>query len=72
MPAIAESVSAAARRHEEFFQQWEHLDARLTTAREHLELLEADPATDELTIVTARHELLVCKRELASAIASED
>jgi len=72
MPEIAESVYAASRKREEFFQQWQHLDAQLTTAREYLELLEADPATDELPIVIARHELLLCNRELASAIASED
>ena len=72
MPEIAESVYAASRKREDFFQQWGHLDAQLTTAREYLELLEADPATDELPIVIARHELLLCNRELASAIASED
>ena len=72
MPEIAESVHAAARKCEEFFQQWEHLDARITTAQAYLELLEADPATDELPIVMARHKLLLCKRELASAINSED
>jgi len=72
MAQIAESVYAASRKRAEFFQQWEQLDAQLTTAREYLELLEADPATDELPIVIARHELLLCNRELASAIASED
>ena len=72
MAQIAESVYAASRKRAEFFHQWEQLDAQLTTAREYLELLEADPATDELPIVIARHELLLCNRELASAIAGED
>jgi hypothetical protein len=71
MTQIAESVYTAGR-DELFFQHWDQLDKRLATAREYVEELEADPVSDELAIVTARHELWLCKRELARILADED
>jgi hypothetical protein len=55
----------------EFPDYWERLDSQLATAQEYLALLEADPATDELTIVVARHAVLQRKQTLARAVAGE-
>jgi hypothetical protein len=45
-------------------------DAALVEVRRRLEALEADPETDELTLVIARHELFMRKHDLAQAYTS--
>lgn len=50
---------------------WEGQDVQLTTAQEYLALLEADAATDDLTIAIARHAVLHRKQTLARAVAGE-
>lgn len=55
----------------EFVDDWDGRDDELATAQEYLALVEADPATDELTIAVARHVVLQRKRSLARAVASE-
>ena len=51
----------------QFPDYWEGRDVQLATAQEYLALLEADPATDELTIAVARHAVLHRKQSLARA-----
>lgn len=46
-------------------QECELHDAVLLEARRRLEALEADPETDELTLVIARHEVFTRKRSIA-------
>ena len=46
-------------------------DGQLVSAREYLALLEADPETDELTIVVARNAVLQRKLTLVKAIVGE-
>jgi hypothetical protein len=55
----------------EFLDDWEGRDDELATAQEYLAVLEADPATDELTIAVARHTVLQRKRSLATAVFGE-
>jgi hypothetical protein len=45
-------------------------DAVLQEARRRLEALEADPETDELTLVMARHEVFMRKRAIAQTLMS--
>jgi hypothetical protein len=54
-----------------FLDEWEGCDGELVTAQEYLALLEADPETDELTIVVARNSLLQRKLTLVRAVADE-
>ena len=49
--------------------EWQ--DAPLAAAAEYLAQLEADPTTDELTIVMARHEVMRCRRELTEKISRD-
>jgi hypothetical protein len=65
MPSVEASAYTAGRLVSEFLEEWEGRDRQLATAQEYLALLEADPATDELTIVVARHAVLQRKRSLA-------
>jgi hypothetical protein len=71
MPSVEASAYAAGRAGAEFLEDWEEPDGQLATAQEYLALLEADPATDELTIVVARHDVLQRKRSVARAVAGE-
>lgn len=45
-------------------------DAVLQEARRYLQALEADPETDELTLVMARNEVFMRKRSLAQMLTS--
>jgi hypothetical protein len=45
-------------------------DEVLADARRRLEALEADPGTDELTLVMARHEVFRRKHEIAATFTS--
>jgi hypothetical protein len=47
-------------------------DALLGEARQRLEALEADPDTDELTLVMARHEVFRRKISIAQALRREE
>jgi hypothetical protein len=49
--------------------EWYGRDGQLAAAREYLAELEADPETDELTIVEARQAVLQRKRSLSLAVA---
>jgi hypothetical protein len=71
MTSMQASAYTAGRLGAEFPDDWEGQDGQLATAQEYLALLEADPATDDLTIAVARHAVLQCKRSLAMAVASE-
>jgi len=51
-------------------QECELHDAVLLEARRRLETLEADPETDELTLVMARHEVFTRKRSIALTFTS--
>jgi hypothetical protein len=51
-------------------QECEFHDAVLADVRRRLEALEADPETDELTLVIARHEVFMRKHNLAQAFTS--
>jgi hypothetical protein len=51
-------------------QECELHDAVVVEARRRLEALEADPETDELTLVIARHEVFMRKHNLAQAFTS--
>jgi hypothetical protein len=44
-------------------------DAVLVEVRRRLQALEADPETDELTLVIARHEVFMRKHTLAQAFS---
>lgn len=61
-PSVAEEFCAIA-----LLQLLECCDAALGEARRRLRALEADPATDELTLVVARLEVFLRRRELAKA-----
>jgi hypothetical protein len=50
-------------------QECELRDAVLADARRRLETLEADPETDELTLVMARHEVFRRKRKIAETFS---
>jgi hypothetical protein len=49
----------------------ERLDSELAEARQYLEALEADPGSDELTIVMAQHQIFRHKRRIAAQLAME-
>jgi hypothetical protein len=51
-------------------QECELHDAVLVEVRRRLDTLEADPETDELTLVIARHEVFMRKHNLAQAFTS--
>jgi hypothetical protein len=51
-------------------QECELHDAALLESRRRLEALEADPQTDELTLVMARHEVFTRKRAIAQTFTS--
>jgi hypothetical protein len=55
----------------QFPDYWEGRDSQLATAQEYLALLEADPATDELTIAVARHAVLQRKQTLARPLPAK-
>ena len=57
---------------DDFRKRWDSLDRQLAIARDYLELLEADPETDELPLMIARNQLLEHKRALAKILAGED
>ena len=71
MTSMEASAYTAGSLGAEFPDDWEGRDVQLATAREYLALLEADPATDELTIAVARHAVLQRKQTLARAVAGE-
>ena len=71
MTSLEASAYTAGRLSAEFLDDWEGRDGQLATAQEYLAVLEADPATDELTIAVARHAVLQRKRSLASAVFGE-
>jgi hypothetical protein len=71
MTSVQASAYTSGRLGAEFPDDWEGRDGELATAQEYLALLEADPATDELTIAVARHAVLQRKRSLAMAVAGE-
>jgi hypothetical protein len=48
-------------------QELERHDGPLTEARQRLAELEADPETDELTLLIARHDVFLRRRTLADA-----
>jgi len=50
-------------------QEYELHDAVLVEARRHLEALEADPETDELPLVMARHAVFSRKHYIAQTFA---
>jgi hypothetical protein len=50
-------------------QEYELHDAVLAAARRRLEALEADPETDELPLVMARHEIFSRKHNIAQTLA---
>jgi len=50
--------------------EFECHDTVLMEARRRLTALEADPETDELTLVTARNEVFMRKRSLAQVLMS--
>jgi hypothetical protein len=52
-------------------QDNERRDSELAEARQYLEALEADPESDELTIVMARHEIFRHKGRIAAQLAME-
>ena len=60
---LPEFVAAA------LLQECELHDAVLLEARRRLEALEADPGTDELTLVMARHEVFRRKHIIAQTFA---
>ena len=49
-------------------QEYELHDAALLEARRRLEALEADPETDELPLVMARHEVFCRKHNIAQTL----
>src|SRR5437016_1857211 len=49
-------------------QEYELHDAALLEARQRLEVLEADPETDELPLVMARHEVFSRKHNIAQML----
>jgi hypothetical protein len=49
-------------------QEYELHDAALVEARRRLEVLEADPDTDELPLVMARHEVFNRKHNIAQTL----
>jgi len=49
-------------------QEYELQDAALVEARRRLEALEADPETDELPLVMARHEVFNRKHSIAQTL----
>jgi hypothetical protein len=49
-------------------QEYELHDAMLIEARRRLEALEADPETDELPLVMARHEIFSRRRDIAQTL----
>ena len=71
MTSMEASAYTTGRPGAEFPDYWEGRDSQLATAQKYLALLEADPATDELTIAVARHAVLQRKRSLARAVADE-
>jgi hypothetical protein len=71
MPSVEASAYTAGRVGAEFLEDWEGRDGPLATAQQYLAQLEADPATDELTIAVARDAVLQRKRSLARAVAGE-
>jgi hypothetical protein len=71
MTSVEASAYTAGRLSAQFLDDWEGRDDELATAQEYLAVLEADPATDELTIAVARHTVLQRKRSLASAVFGE-
>jgi hypothetical protein len=71
MPSVEASAYTAGHLGAEFLEDWEGRDGQLATAQEYLAALEADPATDDLTIAVARDAVLQRKRSLAGAVAGE-
>jgi hypothetical protein len=71
MTSMDASAYTAGGPYAQFPHDWEGQDVQLATAQEYLALLEADAATDELTIAIARHAVLQRKQTLARAVAGE-
>jgi len=71
MTSMEASAYTAGSLGAQFVDDWEGPDDELATAQEYLALLEADPATGDLTIAVARHAVLQRKRSLARAVAGE-
>jgi len=71
MTSLEASAYTAGRPGAEFLDDWEGRDGQLARAQEYLALLEADPATDELTIAEARHAVLQRKQTLARVVTGE-
>jgi hypothetical protein len=71
MTSMEASAYAAGSPDAQFPGDWEGQDVQLATAQEYLALLEADAATDELTIAVARHAVLQRKQTLAWAVSAE-
>jgi len=74
-PANAASFSATGSVRTDLSVSWllqerELQDKALADARRRVESLEADPETDELTLVMARHEVFRRKHELAEGFRS--
>ena len=69
MQSVEQSAYTAGHLVAELVEEWDGRDDRLAAAREYLAELEADPETDELTIVEARQAVLQRKRSLSLAVA---
>lgn len=69
MQSVEQSAYTTGRLLAELVEEWDGRDDHLAAAREYLAELEADPETDELTIVEARQVVLQRKRSLSSAVA---
>jgi hypothetical protein len=69
MQSVEQSAYTAGHLVPELVEEWDGRDGQLAAAREYLAELEADPETDELTIVEARQAVLQRKRSLSLAVA---
>jgi hypothetical protein len=69
MQSVEQSAYTAGHLVAELVEEWDGRDDQLAAAREYLAELEADPETDELTIVEARQAVLQRKRSLSLAVA---
>jgi hypothetical protein len=69
MQSVEQSAYTAGHLVAELVEEWDGRDGQLAAAREYLAELEADPETDELTIMEARQAVLQRKRSLLLAVA---
>jgi hypothetical protein len=71
MPSIDASTYTSGRLGAELLHEWGGRDDQLARAQEYLAQLEADPVSDELALVEARHAVLQRKRILLWRLAGE-